>query len=104
MELSTALSNQNFTFYVLMKLKMGILPATQGGVTGCVAYGEGYKPSPDGVMIYLNGGDDLNVPLSRVEQAGGKVIMPKTHLSDEVGYMAIFRDTEGNRVAFHSPK
>jgi len=50
----------------------------------------------------LNGGDDLSTPLARVEAAGGQVEMPKTKISDEVGFMAIIRDTEGNRVAFHS--
>ena len=41
---------------------------------------------------------------SRVEDAGGKVIMPKTKISDEIGYMAFFFDTEGNKLAFHSSK
>lgn len=27
---------------------------------------------------------------------------PKTKISDEVGYMALFRDTEGNGMAMHS--
>jgi len=40
--------------------------------------------------------------MERVIGFGGKVEMPKTKISDEVGFMAIIRDTEGNRVAFHS--
>ena len=52
---------------------------------------------------YLNGGDDLDVPLSRVEAAGGQVILPKTSIGPN-GFMARFIDTEGNRVAFHSMK
>jgi len=31
----------------------------------------------DGVKIYLNGGEDLNSPLSKVEKAGGKVVLLK---------------------------
>ncbi len=27
---------------------------------------------------------------------------PTTKISDEIGYMAIFHDTEGNKLAFHS--
>jgi predicted enzyme related to lactoylglutathione lyase len=54
-------------------------------------------------LVYLNGGDDLSVPLSRVEAAGGKIIVPKTSLGPN-GFMAQFLDTEGNKVAFHSMK
>ncbi len=45
----------------------------------------------------------MSEPLSRVEAAGGKVVIEKKQINEEVGYMAIFVDTEGNRVAFHSP-
>ena len=87
----------------VMGTKMAFLPAENQGVGGAVCYGEGYKPSGDGALIYLNGGDDLSAPLSRVEDAGGKVVLSKTKISDEIGYMAIIMDSEGNRVAFHSP-
>jgi len=73
-------------------------------VGGALCQGEGYLPSSEGAMIYLNGGDDLSDPLGRVESAGGKVVLPKTQISEEVGYFAIFMDSEGNRVAFHSPQ
>ena len=87
----------------IMGIQMAFLPATDGGVGGAVCYGEGYKPSESGTLPYLNGGSDLSGPLSRVESAGGQVVLPKTKISDEVGYFAIFKDTEGNRVALHSP-
>ena len=87
-----------------MGVKMAFLPADNKSVGGAVCSGEGYKPSMDGAKLYLNGGEDLNHPLSRVESAGGKVVMPKTKISDEIGYFAIFVDTEGNQVAFHSPR
>lgn len=64
----------------------------------------GYKPTTDGAKIYLNGGEDLSVPLSKVEKAGGKVVMPKTKINDEIGFIDFFVDTEGNNMAFHSPK
>ena len=88
----------------IMGTKMAFLPAEgDGAIGGAVCAGEMYKPSSEGAVIYLNGGEDLSTPLSRVEEAGGKVIMPKTRISDEIGYMAIFSDTEGNKLAFHSP-
>lgn len=88
----------------MMGIKMGFLPMEGEGVGGAVCSGEGYKPSMEGATLYLNGGEDLSTPLGRVESAGGKVLMPKTKISDEIGYMAFFVDSEGNKVAFHSPK
>lgn len=72
-------------------------------IGGGIVKGEGYEPSANGSIIYLNGGDDLSVPLSKVEEAGGTVILPKTSLG-EMGFMALFIDTEGNKVGFHSFK
>jgi predicted enzyme related to lactoylglutathione lyase len=85
-------------------VKMAFLPADEGEIGGAICTGEGYKPSVDGTLVYLNGGEDLNTPLSKVEKAGGKVVMPKTKISDEIGYMAFFTDSEGNKIALHSPK
>jgi len=45
---------------------------------------------------------DLANELSRVEPAGGQVLQGKTQISEEHGYMALFIDCEGNRVALHS--
>jgi predicted enzyme related to lactoylglutathione lyase len=73
----------------------------QNGVGGCITKTDGHEPSTNGVLVYLNGGDDLSIPLNRVEAAGGKVILPKTDIGEN-GFMAYFLDTEGNKVAFHS--
>ena len=84
-------------------IKMGFLPGTDpaDGIGGAVVQGEGYEPSENGAVVYLNGGDDLSVPLGRIEGAGGKVTIPKTSIGEN-GFFAQFIDTEGNRVAFHS--
>ena len=87
--------------YNMGDTQMGFFPTKDNGVGGCVIHGDGSKPSAEGALVYLNGGDDLSVPLSRVESAGGKVILPKTNIGEN-GFYAIFMDTEGNRVAFHS--
>jgi predicted enzyme related to lactoylglutathione lyase len=87
-----------------MGTQMGFLPADNQGVGGAICAGKDYKPSTEGAFIYLNGGEDLSKPLAKVEQAGGKVLLPKTKISDEIGYMAHFLDTEGNKLAFHSPR
>lgn len=93
-------------FYLqdMMGLKMAFFPMEGDGVGGALCQGEWYKPTQDGAVIYLNANPDLNVPLSKVEAAGGKVIMPKKFITDDIGYMALFIDSEGNRVAFHSNK
>lgn len=62
-----------------------------------------YKPSgTDGVLIYLDGNPDVQIVLDRVEAAGGKVVVPKTTISEDYGDMAVFLDTEGNRIALHN--
>ena len=83
------------------EVQMAFFPAPDQGVGGCVTFGNGNQPRPDGALVYLNGGHDLQEQLSRVEPAGGKVLLPKTNIGEN-GYMAYFLDTEGNRVALHS--
>lgn len=85
-------------------LKMAPLSPDQEVVTGALMQHESYIPSETkGPLIYLNGGDDLQPMLDRVKAAGGKILMPKSQISPEVGYMAMFIDCEGNRMALHSP-
>ena len=55
-----------------------------------------------GVTIWLNAGDDLQIPLDRVEGAGGKILQPKESIG-EFGFIAMILDTEGNRIGLHSP-
>jgi predicted enzyme related to lactoylglutathione lyase len=84
-------------------MQMGILPYEGQMVTGVIIKADGYKPSADGVTIYLNGGDNLQVNLDKVEKNGGKIITPKTAHADGSGYFAIFLDSEGNKMALNSP-
>jgi len=87
-------------------LDMAWFPWTETGAgsPGSLVYhADFYKPSTDGVLIYLTAhSGDLNNELGRVEDAGGKVLQPKTKISDEYGFMALILDSEGNRVALHS--
>jgi predicted enzyme related to lactoylglutathione lyase len=87
------------------EMKYAMFPADMqnGEIGGGLVEEKGYEPSQTGALIYLNGGDDLSVPLSRVEAAGGKIIVPKKSIGDN-GFMAQFSDTEGNKMAFHSMK
>lgn len=60
------------------------------------------QPRDNGTQVYLNAGHDLAPILVRIEAAGGKVVLPKTEITPEIGYMALFVDSEGNRVGLHS--
>src|ERR1051325_1424604 len=89
----------------LQQLKMRMFPLEDmmNGVGGAIVYNkEFYKPGTEGPLVYLNGNPDVQKVLDRVEAAGGKILVPKTQISPEYGYMAVINDTEGNRIAFHS--
>ncbi|MGE3801682.1 MAG: VOC family protein [Candidatus Kapaibacterium sp.] len=74
----------------------------EDSVGGAITQYPDNAPSQSGVLIYLNGGDDLQPILDRVESAGGKVLRNKELISEEIGYSALILDTEGNRLALHS--
>jgi hypothetical protein len=84
--------------------QMGFLLHDQqnGGIGGAIVKGDGFEPSQKGTKVYLNGGNDLQVVLDRVPEAGGKVVEEKTLIAPEMGYWAGFEDTEGNFVYLHS--
>jgi predicted enzyme related to lactoylglutathione lyase len=69
---------------------------------GCIIHCEGYRPSLDGAVIYLNGGSSLDPVLERVVPAGGKIALPKTLLPPGMGAYAHIVDTEGNRIGIHA--
>ncbi len=60
-----------------------------------------YKPSSDGTLVYFSS-KEINEELKRIEEAGAKVLQKKTLIRDDIGYMALFLDSEGNRIALHS--
>ena len=82
--------------------KMGIIPHNEVGCA--IISGEGYEPGPNGPVVYLDANPDLDDVLNQIENAGGEIIKPKKAISEEHGFMAIFLDSEGNRMAFHSMK
>ncbi len=85
------------------ELKMTMFPVEEGGIGGGLCeHKEYYKPSKDGALLYISANPNLQSVLDKIEKAGGKILQPKTKITDEYGYMAIFQDSEGNRVALHS--
>lgn len=87
-----------------IQMRMFPLENMMTDVGGALVYNkEFYKSSnTDGPLVYLNANPDVQLVLDRIEKAGGKIAVPKTMISPEYGHMAVFIDTEGNRVALHS--
>lgn len=87
-----------------IKMRMFPIDDPMTGIGGAVVNSGGFhKPSvTDGPLIYLNGNPDVQKILDRVEKAGGKIMVPKTEISPEYGFMAVIIDTEGNRIGLHS--
>ncbi|WP_234416016.1 VOC family protein [Flagellimonas amoyensis] len=85
--------------------KMGWFPmdhAKPGAAGSLIQNKDWYKPSgSEGTLLYFNSMDVQN-ELDRIESNGGKIMQPKTQISKEIGFMAVFLDTEGNRIALHS--
>ena len=86
------------------EMQMAMFPyeMNSGKLSGALVKSDYHRPSKDGVIIYLNANPDMKEVLDRIEQEHGEVVMPKTQISPEIGYMAFFVDTEGNRIALHS--
>ncbi len=78
----------------------GVIQAISGRVTGVLIKSPSAKPSKDGTLVYLNASPDIGTVINRIEPAGGQVVVPKTQII--AGYIAVFIDTEGNRVALHA--
>lgn len=81
---------------------MALFPP-EAGVGGALVAGPGCVPNDAGVLVYLNATVGLDVMLERVELAGGRVLMPRSFISEETGSFALFIDSEGNRLALHEP-
>ncbi len=88
--------------YQMAENELGFFPMENGLVGGAIVKGYGYTPSKTGALVYLNAGEDLTPALLRIESAGGNILQNKTLISNEIGFYALFIDSEGNKVALHS--
>tara|TARA_R110002051_G_scaffold10001_1_gene37901 strand:+ start:24741 stop:25106 length:366 start_codon:yes stop_codon:yes gene_type:complete len=82
---------------------MGQFPpnSQEGAATGALMMYPSYIPSEEGALLYFDSAD-IHTELNRVVDAGGKIQREKTLIAPEHGYMAVFTDSEGNRIALHS--
>jgi uncharacterized protein len=88
----------------MMGMQMAFFPYENGSgkASGALVKSDQHRPSKEGVLVYLNANPSMDSILEKIESMGGAIQMPKTQITPEIGYMAFFTDTEGNRVALHS--
>jgi len=82
--------------------RLALFPHEEPGVGGCLMQGEGYEPSAKGTVTYLAATPGIDAALERARSAGAKVLMPKTALPGDQGYIAHVSDCEGNRIGLHA--
>lgn len=87
-----------------VKMRMFPIEDPMNGIGGAICQSEDFhKPSAElGSLIYLNANPDINVVADKIEAAGGKITVPVMEIGEDYGYMAVFIDSEGNRVALHA--
>jgi uncharacterized protein len=82
--------------------EMAWFPLQEGqpGASGALVRGESYRPSLDGSRLYFSV-QDIQGTLKRANQQGAKTLYPITSVGN-LGYVAEFEDSEGNRIALHA--
>ena len=97
----TAVFNFTFKKDTIDHNQMALFPftAANGGISGALAKGEIYKPSINGTLIYFTTAD-IDQTLGLALQNGAELLYPKT-ANGPLGYVAEFKDSEGNRIALH---
>jgi len=102
-----AIFNYQMPVNQMGKARMGffVYDFQNGGRGGAIVHNpDFYAPADNGTMVYLNCEPDLQIVLDKVESAGGTVLKEKTEVAPNLGYWALIKDSEGNRVALHSMK
>lgn len=76
---------------------------SKGGAGGSLVFHKDFYKTSNlaGTLIYFSS-RDCEVELNRVKEAGGEVQIPKRMITPDIGFMGVFLDSEGNRIAVHS--
>jgi len=86
----------------MLGYKMGFFRKGEEDMWVALVNGSNYVPSAGGVLVYLNAGSDVQTVLDKVQQHHGTVLTPKMQVNEDIGYIGIFIDTEGNRIGIHA--
>ena len=77
-----------------------VIQATSGRVTGVLSKSYENTPSDKGTLVYINASPDIQKVLDKVENAGGKIVVPRTKIN--AGFISVIIDSEGNKVGLHA--
>lgn len=70
------------------------------GITGALVKGEIYKPTLEGVLLYL-GSNDIKNTLDKAQSLDAEILYD-INKHTELGFaVAEFKDSEGNRIGLH---
>ncbi len=86
--------------YLMFRAEGG--PAGAFVKTGEATEGGHIHYKPDSILVYI-ATDDIDTSLARIEEQGGKTLVPKTEIP-HVGWFAVFTDPTGNRVALFTER
>ncbi|SHN41019.1 VOC family protein [Chitinophaga sp. CF418] len=92
-------TNEDLTFF---PSDPAVVQATSGRVSGALTKSKNAKPSAEGTKVYINAYPKIDLVLNRVENAGGKIVVPKMRIG--AGLIAVIEDTEGNRIGLHAER
>lgn len=73
-----------------------------GGVGGCIVHRPMHQPAANGTLVYLNVDGKLDDVLTRAQQEGATVLVPRTEVAGIGTFYACITDSEGNHVGLHS--
>lgn len=101
---------QALTTQELTRLPVGedketaLFPGESGGSAGCLFRAPEDHPSHDGSRVYFDANPSVDEWLSRVEPAGGRILVGRTPIGGGQGCYAYIEDSEGNRVGLHAAR
>ncbi len=82
--------------------ELAVFPHEDPYTGGALAKFDGVTPSLQGAIIYLHT-DNLAATLDRIASAGGECVFGPLELPHGIGTIALFTDSDGNRVGLHQP-
>jgi len=101
MQFYSTVFHTNFEIIKVHDSEMALFPLSknQPGISGALAKGPIYKPSLTGTLLYFHT-DSIQETLQSAVACGAEVLFPITK-SGDWGWVAEFKDSEGNRIALH---
>lgn len=81
---------------------MAVFPCDKPATGGALVKTDDITPSAQGAVIYLHTAD-LAATLDRIATTGGECVSGPIDLGQDIGTIALFTDSEGNRVGLHQP-